>query len=64
LQQLQQGQLTTGTAARRRRNQDRTYEVTTTTESFHRTISPPATTTPFDNSFVDTNPQPNGYTRY
>lgn len=25
----------------RRRNQDRTYEVTTTTESFHRTIHPP-----------------------
>ncbi|EJD75494.1 hypothetical protein LOAG_17364 [Loa loa] len=29
------------TAARHRRSQDRTYEVTTTTESFHRTISPP-----------------------
>ncbi|VDK49163.1 unnamed protein product [Gongylonema pulchrum] len=28
-------------AARHRRNQDRTYEVTTTTESYHRTISPP-----------------------
>ncbi|VDD88376.1 unnamed protein product [Enterobius vermicularis] len=27
--------------ARHRKNQDRTYEVTTTTESFHRTISPP-----------------------
>lgn len=27
--------------ARHRRNQDRTYEVTTTTESYHRTISPP-----------------------
>ncbi|KAL3994779.1 PAP2 family protein [Acanthocheilonema viteae] len=31
----------TSTAARHRRSQDRTYEVTTTTESFHRTISPP-----------------------
>ncbi|VDM97950.1 unnamed protein product [Thelazia callipaeda] len=31
----------TPSAARHRRNQDRTYEVTTTTESFHRTISPP-----------------------
>ncbi|KAK0395202.1 hypothetical protein QR680_001172 [Steinernema hermaphroditum] len=30
----------TGTG-RHRRNQDRTYEVTTTTESFHRTIAPP-----------------------
>ncbi|VDK71723.1 unnamed protein product [Litomosoides sigmodontis] len=29
------------TAARHRRSQDRIYEVTTTTESFHRTISPP-----------------------
>lgn len=28
------------TATRHRRNHDRTYEVTTTTESFHRTISP------------------------
>lgn len=27
---------------RHRRNRDRTYEVTTTTESFHRTIVPPA----------------------
>lgn len=27
----------------RRANQDRTYEVTTTTESFHRTIHPPGT---------------------
>lgn len=33
--------------ARGRRNQDRTYEVTTTTESFHRTVVPP--------------PQQNGY---
>ncbi|KAI6242502.1 AcidPPc domain-containing protein [Aphelenchoides fujianensis] len=30
----------------RRRNQDRTYEVTTTTESFHRTIHPPGTQPP------------------
>ncbi|CAJ0571973.1 unnamed protein product, partial [Mesorhabditis spiculigera] len=30
-----------GTQPRHRRNADRTYEVTTTTESFHRTISPP-----------------------
>uniref|UniRef100_A0A914C4T2 Phosphatidic acid phosphatase type 2/haloperoxidase domain-containing protein n=1 Tax=Acrobeloides nanus TaxID=290746 RepID=A0A914C4T2_9BILA len=30
-----------GTLARHRRGQDRTYEVTTTTESFHRTIAPP-----------------------
>jgi len=30
-------------ASRHRRNQDRTYEVTTTTESFHRTIHPPNT---------------------
>uniref|UniRef100_A0AC34FQT3 Phosphatidic acid phosphatase type 2/haloperoxidase domain-containing protein n=1 Tax=Panagrolaimus sp. ES5 TaxID=591445 RepID=A0AC34FQT3_9BILA len=29
------------TTARHRRNQDRTYEVTTTTESLHRTIVPP-----------------------
>ncbi|KAF8362048.1 plpr-1, partial [Pristionchus pacificus] len=29
------------TVPRHQRNQDRTYEVTTTTESFHRTISPP-----------------------
>ncbi|PAV58453.1 hypothetical protein WR25_12386 [Diploscapter pachys] len=30
-----------GTVPRHRRNRDRQYEVTTTTESFHRTISPP-----------------------
>lgn len=30
-----------GTMPRHRRNRDRQYEVTTTTESFHRTISPP-----------------------
>lgn len=30
----------------RRRNQDRTYEVTTTTESFHRTIHPPGSEPP------------------
>uniref|UniRef100_A0A915EU03 Uncharacterized protein n=1 Tax=Ditylenchus dipsaci TaxID=166011 RepID=A0A915EU03_9BILA len=32
---------TTPAGTRHRRNQDRTYEVTTTTESFHRTIQPP-----------------------
>ncbi|EJW78621.1 hypothetical protein WUBG_10472 [Wuchereria bancrofti] len=33
--------VSTNTAARHRRSHDRTYEITTTTESFHRTVSPP-----------------------
>jgi hypothetical protein len=39
----------------RRRNQDRTYEVTTTTESFHRTIHPSGSQPP------TTQQQSNGY---
>ncbi|MCP9262039.1 Lipid phosphate phosphatase-related protein type 4 [Dirofilaria immitis] len=38
---IPQPMLSVPTTTRHRRNQDRTYEVTTTTESFHRTISPP-----------------------